>query len=143
MTPEFWNHQKSRLIDRFGERNFSREFSLLVAVECNSMPDQEFLHAVSAMIGARKPSDPPLIKDFRDARLAYERRVFERDVRGASNAMNQTPWSLGLRAYLAKEFPGCKTINEAVEVRKMQIQIRQAEESNYDPMRDVKWMGET
>lgn len=139
MTDPCWQNQKTRLIDRFGERNFSKEFSLLVASECKAMPDFAFVDLVSALIGARRPSDPPLLTDFRSARLAYERRQFEKDLYGAANAMNRPAWTEGLKAYLAREFPGCKTLNEAVEVRKLQIQIEKAKNPNYDPMRDPKW----
>ena len=141
MTNEFWNHQKSRLIDRFGPRNFSPEFSVLVALECKTMPDDAFLSIVNALIGSRKPNDPPLIRDFRDARLAYERREYERNLYGAARMMNEPARHVGLKSYLASAFPGCKTINEAVEVRRLEIQVQQAENANYDPMRDAKWMG--
>ncbi len=143
MTNEFWHTQKARFIDRFGERNFSKEFSLLVAIECKSMSDQDFLDVANAMIGARKPNDPPLIRDFRDARLAQERRKFERDLYSAANAMSRPAWTKGLKSYLSREFPGCKTLNEAVEVRRLQIQIEKSKNANYDPMADSKWMGTT
>lgn len=138
MMQETWTEQKLRLIDRFGERNFSKEFSLLVALECKNLPDNAFVDLVNAMIGSRRPNNPPLISDFRNARLSYERRIFERDTSGALRALD-IPWQNGLQAYLAKEFPGCKTLNEAVEVRKLQIQIARAENLNYDPLTDPKW----
>jgi hypothetical protein len=141
MTSECWNHQKGRLIDRFGPRNFSSEFSLLVAIECRDLPDSVFVDIVNAMIGARKPMDPPLMRDFRDARLSFERRRYERDLYGAIQALDQPAKHVGLKGYLAKEFPGCKTINEAVAVRALQIKIKKAENPNYDPMVDEKWMG--
>jgi len=140
MTHDTWTTQKARLIDRFGQNNFSKEFSLLCSIECQTMPDAPFVEMVNAMIGNRKPSNPPLLQDFRDARLAYEKRKFEADVTGAQRGMN-TAWAGGLQAYLRREFPGCKTLNEAVEVRKHQIAIAKAEDANYDPMTDVKWMG--
>ncbi len=141
MTHETWTRQKARLIDRFGKNNFSPEFSLLVSMECRPMPDQPFEEMVNAMIGGRRPNNPPLIQDFRDARLAWERRVFERDLSGAERAMNM-PAKDGLKLYLVKEFPGCKTLNQAVEVRRHQIQIARAENPNYDPMTDRKWMSD-
>lgn len=141
MTNTCWDHQKSRLIDRFGKNNFSSEFSLLVAIECRSIPDHVFVDMVGAMIGARKPSDPPLIRDFRDARLAYERREYERNLYGAARAMHSPVLSRGLQDYLGNHFPGCKTIMEAVEVRRHQIEIQRAEDPSYDPMMDERWMG--
>ena len=140
MTPECWQNQKARLIDRFGEKNFSREFSLLVALECKTMPDEPFVQMVNAMIGNRTPNNPPLLQSFRDGRLAYERRMFDRDVRGAAQAWHGEARFQGLRAYLSKAFPGCKSLAEAVEVRKLQIQVRQADEPGYQPMADAEWM---
>lgn len=141
MTHETWLHEKARLVDRFGERSFSKEFSLLVAIECRPLPDQDFVQMVNAMIGSRRPNDPPLIADFRNARHAWERRVFERDLAGAERAMDM-PAKDGLKLYLAKKFPGCKSLNAAVEVRRLQIQVQKADDHNYDPMCDRKWMGE-
>ena len=138
MTEITWNTQKARLIDRFGDRNFSKEFSLMVAVECRSMPDVAFVDMVNAMIGSRRPNDPPLILNFREGRLAFEKRRFEADVNGAINTVNKS-WPIGLKAYLAKEFPGCKTLNEAIEVRKLEIRLAKIENPNYDPMTDPKW----
>ncbi len=142
MTNPCWLNQKARLIDRFGERNFSKEFSLLVAIECNSMPDQAFVDLVNVLIGSRKPNDPPLIANFRDARLAYERRQFDRDVHGATRAWNGPARFMGLKAYLAKDFPGCKSLSEAVEVRRLQIRVARADGPSYNPMADKRWMGD-
>lgn len=141
MTPVCWTHQKTRLIDRFGEKNFSKEFSLLVSIECVNMPDEPFVQMVNAMIGNRTPNNPPLLQSFRDGRLAYEKRRFEADVRGAAQAWHGDARFQGLRAYLAKAFPGCKSLAEAVEVRKHQIEIAKADDPAYDPMKDAKWMG--
>ena len=139
MTKECWEHQKNRLVDRFGARNISPEFTLLAAIECQPLPDMPLVDMINAMIGGRKPNDPPLLSDFRFARQAYERRQFERDLSGASAVMRDPARFKGLQAFLAKEFPGCKTVNEAVEVRNLQIQIRRANDPSYDPMRDPKW----
>ena len=138
MTHEVWLTQKARLIDRFGKNNFSPEFSLLVSIECRQLPDSALREIVDALIGNRKPSNPPLIQDFRDARLAFERREFDRDANGARNALDW-PAKDGLQKYLTKAFPGCKTINEAIEVRRLQVQIEKAKHPNYDPMKDPKW----
>lgn len=142
MTQDCWLYQKSRLIDRFGERNFSKEFSLLCSLECKSIPDQPFVDIVNFMIGSRIPNKPPLLADFRDARLAYEKRKFEQDAFGAARAMREPARFEGLKSYLARAFPGCKTLNQAVEVRRLEIQIEKAKNSKYEPMKDPKWMGE-
>lgn len=142
MTDECWTYQKSRLIDRFGERNFSREFNLLVAIECKSIPNGDFVDLVNRMIGSRAANRPPLLVDFREARLGIEKRNFDRDVYGAAKVMREPAMFRGLKAYLAKEFPGCKSLNDAKAVRAHQIQIQKAEDPSYDPLCDKAWMGE-
>lgn len=118
---------------------FDVEFTSLVALEVKSMANDDFLSVANFMIGSRPAGKPPLIQDFRDARINQEKLRLRRDVDGANRAMN-TQWHGGLQAYLSREFPGCKTLNEAVEVRKLQIQIAKAKDPNYDPMTDRKWM---
>jgi hypothetical protein len=138
MTRECFDHQKTRLIDRFGKNNFSSEFSLLVLIECKTLTDQEFVEIVNFFIGSRPANKPPMVFDFRDARIAKERLRFQRDVDGAARAM-EIEFQGGLKAYLAKAFPGCRNLDEAVEVRRLQIQVAKAEDPFYDPMKDPKW----
>jgi hypothetical protein len=129
MTHDTWTQQKARFIDRFGQNNFSKEFSLLVSIECNSMPDQAFVDLANAMIGNRKPSNPPLLQDFRDARLAYERRKFESDVAGAARAMHQPMLTDGLSKYLTKTYGAeCKTLWQAVEMQRELNKLREVGE---------------
>jgi len=138
MTDECWNRQKERLINHFGEKHYSREFCLLLAVECKSTPDSEFVHIVDTMIGSRPAHRPPLLQDFREARISLEKLRLQRDLHDAINTLN-TSWPKGLQAYLAREFPGCRNIWEAIQVRKLQIQVAQANDPNYDPLLDQKW----
>lgn len=133
--------QIERLKTRFGDRAFDEESIQLVRREVINMADQEFIFLVDGLIATRPYTKAPLISDFRDARLKIEKRILEANLAGAAKAMN-IPWSGGLKAYLAKEFPGCKTLNEAVAVRKLQIQVTRAENPKYNPMCDKKWMGE-
>lgn len=141
MTADCWTQQKARFIDRFGKNNFSPEFSLLVSIECRSMPDEPFVHMVNALIGNRKPSNPPLMQDFRDARLAFEKRKFESEVRGASGMWNGSARFVGLKVYLATNFPGCTSLSEATEIRKLQIMAEKTRNPAYHPMEDRTWMG--
>jgi len=119
MTSDAWMTQKARLISHFGKQ-ISSEFCLLVASEINNLPNTTVVEMINAMIGNRKPSNPPLLQDFRDGRLNYERRKFDANVNGAARAMN-TPWQTGLKAYLAHTYgTECKTLKQAVE---MQIEL--------------------
>lgn len=80
----------------------------------------------------------PLPTDFKEAARAERKRAFDEEVKGAANSMH-TPWSGSLQAYLARAFPGCKTLDEAVQVRKLQIKIAKAKDPTYDPMKDPAW----
>lgn len=91
MTNDCWEYQKSRLKDRFGERNFSKEFCLLVAVECKAVPDRDFVDIVNRMIGSRIPTRPPLLVDFREARLGKEKHRFDHGAHDASAGAPATP----------------------------------------------------
>ncbi len=132
--------QVARLKVRFGDRAFDAESVSLIRREVITMRDEDFVFMVDGLIASRPHTKAPLLTDFREGRLKVEKRIFDAQVSGAARAMG-TQWSGGLKAYLAREFPGCKTLNEAVEVRKLQIKIAKAENPNYDPMADSKWMG--
>lgn len=123
MTKDFFNSQMGRLKLRFGERAFDPEFQSLIAKEVSNMRDYEFTKLVETMIGARKHSNPPTIVDFREMRVQVEKDAFNRDLDGASRALNAPRGSL--RAYLENNHPGCKTLWEAVEAEvKIRAELR-------------------
>lgn len=129
MTSEAWGHQKMRLRDHFGVKSLSNELSLLISVECKNMADRDLVEMVNVFIGSRRSNNPPTLVDFREGRLRFERLSFERDVNGAAVALDR-PWQIGLKTFLEKEFRGCKTINEAVEVKRLQNLLTEAELKN-------------
>ncbi len=133
-------NQINRLKSRFGEKAFDDEFVTLVKNELRNMVDANVIRCVDVFIGNRPHHKPPVLSDFRDARLAEEKVKLEYCARGAMNAMSRHAQG-GLQAYLAKDFPGCKTLMEAVAVRQHQIRIAKADDPNYEPMTDPKWMG--
>jgi len=115
MTREIFDQQIQRLQVRW--RNaFDREFVSLLANRMNGISNDDFVEIVNFFIGNRPVSKPPLMQDFQDERIRRERQAFNRDVAGAASAMDR-PWQGGLQAFLAREYPGCKTLNEAVEVQ--------------------------
>lgn len=116
MTPDFFNQQISRMHLRFGEKAFDPEFTKLVAREVSAMQNEDFMRLVDFMIGSRKHNMPPTLTDFRESRIAIEKRAFSREVGGAARAMDRQ-WQGGLHAYLAKEYPGAKTLNDAVAIQ--------------------------
>jgi len=134
-------NQINRLKSRFGEKAFDDEFVKLAVRELMQMADGNVIRSVDVWIGNRPANRPPLLDDFRQARLTEERVRLQNDISGALQTVNSGPREQGLKAYLAKEFPGCKTLAEAIEVRRLQIKIAKADDPNYDPMTDPKWMG--
>jgi len=120
MTQDCWLNQKARLIDRFGKQNFSPEFSLLVSVECKSMPDAPFVDMVNAMIGNRKPSNPPLLQDFRDGRLSFEKRKFEAEVNGAIRGFEKLT-AKPIAELLSPHFGKVGSVSEAFEIAKLRL----------------------
>jgi hypothetical protein len=133
--------QINRLKSRFGERAFDDEFCKLVFPEMMGISEHSVHRMVDVFIGNRPANRPPMLVDFREFRLAEQKASFDSTVKAAARGMNAQS-SGGLKAYLAKEFPGCKTLDEAIQVRRLQIQIAKAENPKYNPMADRKWMGE-
>lgn len=134
--------QVARLKIRFGEKAFDSETVSLIRKETITMRDEEFVFMVDGLIATRPHTKAPLVIDFREGRLKVEKRILDAQTAGATRAMSGE-WNKGLQSYLAKEFPGCKTLWEAAEVRRLQIQMQKAEDPNYEPMNDQKWMGGT
>lgn len=128
MTQTCWDNQKPRFIDRFGAKNFSKEFSLLVLMECRDVSDQDFVEIANFMIGSRSANKPPLLHDFRDARLIKEKAALRRNIEGALNSMQrEAKRDSGLYAFLAKEYGSeCKTLNQAVEIQIERNRIEKA-----------------
>ncbi len=131
--------QVERLRTRFGDKAFDAEFILLARSEMARMRDDDLVRMVDVFIGSRAANRPPLLVDFREARHLAQGRKLQSDIAGALKAL-ETPWQTGLKPYLEKHFPGCKTLEEAVEVRRLQIQIARANDPTYDPMKDPAWM---
>ena len=130
MSPEFFNTQWQRLVNHFGDRAMNPEFRLLAAREVRDMPESEFQRTVDVWIGSRPHTKPPLIPDFRDARLAVQKRRFEEDVRGASNFLKKrAPEEMRkhLRAILSKEFGAVESVSEALEVARLRYKVAQAD----------------
>lgn len=123
MTQEFFQDQVKRLKMRFGEKAFDSEIVQLIGREVISMTREDFMRVVDVMIGQRAANKPPLVSDFREARLAQEKYKFNRVVQEAVSPSN---WQNGLQAVLDRDYPGCKTLSEAVELQKLRNQIARA-----------------
>lgn len=124
MTREVFDEQIRRLRLRFGERAFDSEFTRLIAGEMQHTTDPDLIYIVSNLISSRPATRPPLMVDFREARLSQEKYKFNQDVSGAADAVFDWSKQKGLQAYLDENYPGCKSLWEAVQV---QVEVNQAQ----------------
>lgn len=127
MTRDFMASQFARLINRFGQKAFNDEFVILASREIYGMSEGAFITFVDVMIGSRPHTKPPLLSEFREARMAEEKRKLENDVRSAVREFEHPSARGGLKKFLAMNYPGCKTLWEAVEVERLKIRIAKAD----------------
>lgn len=117
MTEDFFRQQIERLKVRFGAKAFDYEFIRILGLEVATIGDEFFRRTVDTWIGTRKNSSPPLLTDFREARLAFEKNKFKAEVERASNTFNH-----GLKDVLRKHYK-VDTLQEAFELEKLKIRL--------------------
>ena len=122
--------QFKRLKMRFGEKAFDEEFCRLAMKEVSIVSEQYFIIAVDRLIGSRTHTKPPMIDDFRQIRLNEERHKLTRQVEESIQSMNDPRLGQGLRDYLVKHYPGCSTVQEAVEIERLKLKIEEAEKND-------------
>lgn len=127
MTAAFYGSQVIRLQHRFGNRAFDQEFCDLVWRECHTMSDFGFQRLVDVFIGHRTANKSPLLADFREGRLNEEKAKFQNDLKKAVETFEHPAKHDGLKRYLAREYPGCKTLWEAVQVQVLRNKIDSAD----------------
>lgn len=118
-------NQINRLKSRFGEKAFDDEFVKLATKELMNMVDTNVIRSVDVWIGSRAHNRPPLLTDFREARIAENKAKFENDLRGATNFLERrAPGEMraNLRTVLSKEFGQVDSIGEALEIARLRFQ---------------------
>lgn len=116
--------QMLRLKQHFGEKAFSDEFITLACKEISGMPENSVKRMVDVFIGARPYNKPPLIMDFRDAKLAEAKQKLQKDLAGATSFLiKRSPQEMrmNLQKVLSKEFGGLKNVSEAIDIARMRI----------------------
>ncbi len=139
MLTNFLTEQITRLKTKFGDKAFDPETVKLIFREVYSLRDDAFKRVVDTMISSRPYNRPPMVVDFREARLKEEKNKFSElsdslDVFTESKVNKES-----LQKYLKENFSGCSTLHEAVEVRRLQIQLRRVDDPSYDPLKDPQW----
>ncbi len=123
MTQEQFKSQVSRLIKRFGDRAFDNEFVLLVWREVDTMNAFDFTRTVDVFIGSRSHNKPPLLSEFREARLAIEKNALTRDIRGACTVL-QHPAMRPLADVLRKDFGAVENVKDALQIARLKLQTK-------------------
>lgn len=122
MNPAFFQAQIQRLITRFGQKAFDPEFCKLIWREAHDMSEQGFMRYCDVLIGSRSANKPPLLSEFREARLKEQKLKFDNDVRGATQFLKrQAPEEMRkhLRAVLSREYGAVESVSEALEVARI------------------------
>jgi hypothetical protein len=130
MDEQFFRGQIGRLRTRFGDRAFDNELVRLIAAEVHDMSEQGFLRFCDVMIGSRPHTKPPLLTEFREARLKESKRRFEDDLRGATNMLNRkAPEEMRKhrRLILSRDFGGVESVNDALEIARHNLQVAKAD----------------
>lgn len=122
MTEDFFRSQIERLRIRFGAKAFDSEFIRILGLEIAMVSDEFFRRTVDTWIGTRKNNNPPLLTDFREARIASEKSKFQVEVKKASEG-----FSNGLAAVLQKAY-NVGSIQEAFELEKLKLKLGGADE---------------
>lgn len=115
MTEIFFVEQMNRLKNRFGAKAFDIEIMKVLAREIYSVGEDFFRRSVDNWIGMRKSSNPPLLVDFREMRLGYERSLLKTDM-----AKVERTFSTGLGDVLRRVY-NVDTLEEAFELERMKI----------------------
>lgn len=123
---KLFGEQVQRLRSRFGEKAFDNELCRLIALEVKEMHPHDFVRTVDVMIGSRPHSKPPLLSEFREARLQAEKMKHQQELRQAVETFNHPAKSDGLRRFLAMNYPGAKTLWEAVQIQVLRNQVERA-----------------
>lgn len=124
MTLDQFKFQISRLESTFGERNFDTERLDLIMTSVMWMELGEFSKIVSHFIATFRSA--PLPKDFKEAAMIQRHRAEKSQVRDSIPIFDENFKNEGLKNLLAKDYPGCKTLMEAIEVEKHRIKVRSA-----------------
>jgi len=121
MDQDIFKSEIKRLRVRFGDRAFDAEMTKLVWDEVSTMSADGFHKYVSTLIGHRGPFDPPLLAEFREARLFEERNNLKKETAGAGRELRKVD-SLGFDRMLALNFPGAKSAKDALAIAKKKRQ---------------------
>lgn len=122
-TNEF-NLQMGRLFSLFGEKSFSNERLKMIWNFTSDLSANSFERIIDHMISNFRQT--PLPKDFKEAAVG-ERNNFA-DLRSVPAIMSPDfKGDRGLQMVLERDYPGTKTLWEAIEIERHRIRVRESE----------------
>lgn len=117
MTEVSFLDQINRLKTRFGAKSFDSELTKLLAKEVAIVPENFFTNVVDTWIGMRKTSNPPLLIDFRECRLSWQKSLLKKEISTANREFNN-----GLKDVLRREYK-VDTLKEAFELEALKVRL--------------------
>lgn len=127
MTEVFFVTQIDRLKRRFGEKHFDVEFMKLASFEVAKMSEMGFRRAVDVWIGSRSHNKPPLLSEFREAKLNEDKQKLSSDANYANEVFN-SGWHSGLNKILREQYGNVTSVNEAVELVRLKTILKENNE---------------
>lgn len=124
MTEIFYITQIDRLKRRFGDKNFDAEFIKLAGFEAKLMSDTWFQKTVDTWIGSRAPNKPPLLSEFKEARLSEERIRLNNMTRDAGQVLSHPAKAEGLKKILKEQFGNAQSVMDAVELLRLKKELK-------------------
>jgi hypothetical protein len=125
MTETEFLFQMQRLISAFGEKSFDRGRMELISRHVRDLSPHSFSRIVDHLLSNFRQA--PLPKDFAEA--ARGERNHASDLRSVPDIMKiDFKGDGGLLKVLSRDYPGCKTLWEAVEVEKINLKVKAADE---------------
>lgn len=127
MTPAFFQTQITRLRIRFSDRNFDQEFVQLVWRECHDMSEPGFQRLCDVFIGSRTANKPPLLSEFREARINEQKLRFDNETKAAARTLSRTAPAetrAHLRKVLSADFGACESAADALEIARLRRRLQ-------------------
>lgn len=113
MTIEEFDVQWERLVNKW-KRDMDEELQALAFEEVKSVPIDAFRWQVKTWIGSRKYINPPLLAEFTECRLEYEKKGLQKTVERARREFINAP---PIADVMSKIY-GVKTVSEALAIAK-------------------------
>jgi len=119
LTQSEFVDQINRLRIRFGAKAFDQEFVKILGREVSMLPFEHFRQTVDTWIGTRKNNNPPLLTDFRECKIAHDKRKFDVVVKDAAKTFHY-----GLKDVLRKHY-NVDSLAEAMELERLKLRLNE------------------